>query len=160
VAALIEWFGKLNERERRLVLAAAAVALVTLCVGLFTLDRSVAHAHVRIAHKQSDLAWMRGVAPLLAQSGPPRSVPSSQRSLIVVVDASAREAGLGSSLASSEPSGQGGLRVRLDKAPFDTLIGWLARLSGEHGVRVESATIDNAGAPGLVNAGIVLSAAR
>ena len=160
MAALIEWFQKLNERERRLVALAAAMGLLVLLAALFTLDRDVAHAHARIAHKQSDLAWMRGIAPLLAAEGPARSVPSSQRSLIVVVDASAREAGLGSALASSEPSGQGGLRVRLDKAPFDTLVGWLARLSEQHGIRVESATFDNAGAPGIVNAGIVLSAAR
>ena len=68
----------------------------------------------------------------------------------------AREAGLKDALTSSEPSGAGGLRVRLDKAPFDTLVGWLARLSDRYGIRVESANIDKATEPGLVNAAFVL----
>jgi general secretion pathway protein M len=156
VPALVAWFQSLAERERRFVLLGAAAIAVALLVGLVSLDRSVARAHLRLAHKQADLAWMRSVAPQLAAAAPPAAVPVSQRSLIVVINDAAREAGLASSLASSEPSGQGGLRVRLDKAPFDTLVGWLARLSEQRGIRVDSATIDSAGAPGLVNAGIVL----
>lgn len=99
---------------------------------------------------------MRRVAPQLAAAGPAVDHPVTQDSLLVVVDRAAREAGLAKSLTSSEPSGAGGLRVRLDKAPFDTLVGWLGRLADRHGVRVESATIDNATEPGLVNAALVL----
>jgi type II secretory pathway component PulM len=87
---------------------------------------------------------------------PASAAPNSQRSLIAIVESSAREAGLGSALGPSEAGNQGGLRVRLDKAQFDIVIGWLARLADQQGIRVESATIDNAGSPGLVNAGIVL----
>ncbi len=157
---IVLWFQSLAERERRFVLAGAAAIVLTLLVGLFALDHSVSRAHARVALKQTELAWMRSVAPQLATAAPAAAVPTSQRSLIVVVNNAAREAGLGSSLASSEPSGQGGLRVRLDKAPFDVLVGWLARLSEQRGIHVISATIDSAGAPGLVNAGIVLEAAR
>jgi type II secretory pathway component PulM len=46
--------------------------------------------------------------------------------------------------------------VRLDKASFDALVGWLARLAEQNGIRVESATVDAAGAPGLVSASLVL----
>ncbi len=67
-----------------------------------------------------------------------------------------RESGLGTALTSSEPQGQGKLRVRLEKAQFDILMGWLARFSDQHGISIESATVDNAGAPGVVNAGLVL----
>ena len=104
---------------------------------------------------------MRSVAPQLAAAGP--AAPgqrASQRSLIVIVDTAAREVGLGTALSSSAPMGSDGLQVRLDKAPFDTLVGWLERLSEQQGIRVESATIDSAGAPGIVNAGIVLQASR
>jgi type II secretory pathway component PulM len=76
--------------------------------------------------------------------------------MLVVVDGAAREAGLGTALTSSEPSGAGGLQVRLEKAPFDAIIAWLARLSEQDGIRVDSATMDAAGQPGIVNAGIVL----
>ncbi len=158
MAAIAAWFQKLNERERRLVGAAAAVAVIVLLYALVSLDRGVARTQARLARKQQDLAWMQSVEPQLAAAGPAVAAPSSQRSLIVIVDNSAREVGLGTALTSSEPSPQGGLRVRLDKAPFDTLVGWLARLAQQNRVRVESATIDSAGAPGLVNAAIVLRA--
>ena len=78
--------------------------------------------------------------------------------LDVLIDSSARESGLGKSLSSSQPTGDKGLRIRLDKAPFDALVAWLARLSQQHGVRVESAEIEAAGEVGLVNAGLVLKA--
>ncbi|MGH8258091.1 MAG: type II secretion system protein GspM [Steroidobacteraceae bacterium] len=157
MARIADRLQSLNERERRLVAAGAAIAVLVLLFALVSLDRSVASAQARLAHAQQDLAWMQSVAPQLAAAGPASAAPASQRSLIVIVDASAREAGLGAALTSSEPSPQGGLRVRLDKAPFDILVGWLSRLAHQNRVHVESATIDGAGAPGLVNAAIVLS---
>ncbi|HEV7717054.1 MAG TPA: type II secretion system protein M [Steroidobacteraceae bacterium] len=148
----------LNDRERRMVTIGGVVAIVLLLVGVvFPLDHSVTLAQNRIGQKQADLQWMQGVTSELVSAGPVSAQqPVTQESLLVVVDRAAREAGLGSSLTNSEPSGAGGLRVRLEKAPFDILIGWLARLSDQNGIRVESATVDNAGAPGIVNAGIVL----
>lgn len=156
--ALAARFQALNERERRFLAGAGLLAVLVLLYGLVALDRGVARAHTRLAQKQQDLAWMQSVEPQLAAAGPAAAAPASPRSLIVVVDQSAREVGLGTALTNSEPSPQGGLRVRLDKAPFDTLVGWLARLAQQNRVRVESATIDGAGAPGLVNAAIVLRA--
>lgn len=151
------WFQSLAERERRMVLFGGIAALVLLIFGvIFPLGHSVSQANARVERKQADLAWMKGVGPQLAAAGPGATVPSTQESIIVVVDTSARDAGLGKALTSSEPSGQGGLRVRLEKAPFDIVVGWLARLSDRHGISVESATVDGAGAPGLVNVGLVL----
>ena len=46
--------------------------------------------------------------------------------------------------------------MRLQKAPFDALIPWLARLSQQNGIRVDTASIETAGSPGLVNASLVL----
>lgn len=156
MSALAAWFRALNERERRMVAIAGLIAVLVVLYGLIALDRSVTHAQTRLAQKQQDLTWMRSVAPQLAAAGPASAAPTSQRSLIVIIDQSAREVGLGSSLTSSEPSPQGGLSVRLDKASFDTLVGWLARLAQQNRIHVESATIDGAGAPGLVNAALVL----
>jgi len=160
VPALVAWFESLAERERRFVLVGVLAIGVAVVVGLVALDRSVAHAQMRLAHKQADLAWMRSVAPQLVSAAPSAAVPTTQRSLMIVIDDAAREAGLASALTSRETSGQSGLRVRLERAPFDTLVGWLARLSEQRGIRVDSATIDSAGAPGMVNAGIVLEASR
>jgi general secretion pathway protein M len=150
-------FDSLSEREQRMLVIGAVCAVLLLVFGVIVpLDRSVAREHARIAAKQADLAWMRGVAPELVAAGPATNAPTSQQSMLVVVDRAAREAGLGSALTSSEPSGAGGLQVRLEKAPFDAIVAWLARLSEQHGIRVDSATMDNSGQPGVVNAGVVL----
>jgi type II secretory pathway component PulM len=147
----------LNERERRMVIGGGIAAAVLLLIAvILPLDRNVSRTHDRVSKKQADLVWMRLVAPELAGAGPAASQPANSGSLVAVVDRTAREAGLGEALSSSEPSGAGGLRVRLDKAPFDILVGWLARLADQHAVRVESATIDSASDPGLVNAAVVL----
>lgn len=145
----------LSERERRIVLVGAAAAvLILVFMVIVPLDRSVATAHQRIARKQADLLRMRQIAPEVMGSTPPAS--ASQDSLLVIVDRSARESGLGPAVAGTEPAGQGGLNVRLEKASFDLLVAWLARLSQQNGIRVESATIDSTGAPGIVNAAVML----
>jgi general secretion pathway protein M len=157
---LIAWFKAQSPRDQRLAAGAAVILFILLIFGIFVpLDTAVSRAHARVQRKQADLAWMRSVAPQLAAAGSAITAPASQRSLIVVIDTSARESGLGSALNSSEPSGPGALRVRLDKAPFDTLVQWLARLSQQNGIHVESASIDAAGPPGMANAGIVLRTA-
>ena len=157
---LSAWFKAQSPRDQRLAVAAAVIlGVILVCAIFIPLDGSVSRAHARVQRKQSDLAWMRTVAPQLAAAGSAITAPASQRSLIVVIDTSARESGLGAALNSSEPSGPGALRVRLDKAPFDTLVQWLARLSQQNGIHVETASIDAAGPPGLVNAGIVLRTA-
>lgn len=147
----------MSERERRMGIIGAVIAVfVLIFVVLVPLDRSVSRARQRISHKQSDLAWMRSVEPTLAANGPVQSSGSNE-SLLVIVDRSARESGLASSLAGSDPSGANGLQVRMQKASFDAMVAWLSRLSQQNGVRVDGATIDNAGAPGIVNAAIVLT---
>ena len=68
----LESFAALSPRERRLVLGALGLAVLFLIFGvLVPLDRSVAHAEDRLAHKRADLTWMQGVAPELAASTPP-----------------------------------------------------------------------------------------
>jgi general secretion pathway protein M len=153
----LESFAALSERERRLVIGGGVVAALVLIFGiLIPLDRSVAHAQQRLAHKHADLFWMQSVAPELAASAPPPA--ATGESLLVIIDRSARESGLASALSGSEPGGPKSLSVRLEKAPFDALVTWLARLAQQNGVTVDSATIEKSGEPGTVNAAIVLHA--
>lgn len=144
----------LSERDRKMLLIGGAVAAVLLLYIVISLDSSVSSAHKRIAKKTADLAWMQQNGPELAAAGP---LPGTNgQSLLVIVDRSARESGLGGALAGSEPSGAGALSVRLQRASFDQLVMWLSRLSQQNGIRVDSASIENAGGPGIVNAAIVL----
>ena len=151
----LEYLSSLSERERRTLIIGAVAAVVLLVFGiLIPLDRSVAHEKERLDKKRADLSWMESVAPEVSAFAPPPTVQGE--SLLVIIDRSAREAGLGSALAGSEPGAPGSLSVRLQKASFDTLLAWLTRLAQQNGVYVDSATIEKAGGPGLVNAAIVL----
>jgi general secretion pathway protein M len=152
------WYQNLSERDRRIVLIGGIVVIVLVILGIvLPLNRSIAQARQRVTVKQGDLAFIQGVAPQLAAAGPIGSAATGE-SLIVLVDSSARESGLGKTLASSQPTGERGLRVRFERVPFDGLVAWLARLAQNHGVSVESAEIESAGEAGLVNAGLVLRA--
>lgn len=146
----------LSERDRRMLLIGGALIALLIVYIVIQLDSSVSSAHKRIKRKQEDLAWIQTATPELANA--PQMGTTNGESLLVIVDRSARESGLGTSLAGSEPSGPGGLSIRLQKASFDTLILWLARLAQQNGIRVDSASIDQAGTPGVVNAAIVLHA--
>ena len=153
------WYENLAERERRFVMIGAIATIVLLIAGMvLPLNRNLSQARQRVTTKQVDLAFIEGAAPQLASAGPAVGNAASPESLVVLVDSSARESGLGKSLSSSQPTGDRGLRVRFDRVSFDGLVAWLARLSQNHGVRVESAEIEAAGEPGLVNAGLVLKA--
>ncbi|MGC2462441.1 MAG: type II secretion system protein M [Steroidobacteraceae bacterium] len=153
-----QYLERLEPRERRMVLfgAVAAVLLVVVAT-VVPLQRSVAAVEQRVERKRDDLQWLRSMAPQLA--GLQRTAPPPLReSLVVLVDRTARESGLTKSLVGSQPSGDGGLNVRLDQTPFDTLIGWLSQLRERYGVRVDSATIDAGKGSGNVNATLVLHA--
>jgi general secretion pathway protein M len=149
-------FDTMSEREQRLMTFGGIAAVAILIFGvLIPLDSSVAKARARITQKQADLAWMKNVAPVLALNASTHTGGTGE-SLIVIVDRSARESGLDKALAGSEPSGPGGIQVRMEKASFDAIIAWVSRLSQQNGIGLDGASIDSAGAPGIVNAAIVL----
>ena len=153
------WYAKLSERDRRVVRLGGIAAVVLLLLAIvLPLGRNIAQARQRVATKQADLAFIQNAVPQLASAGPGIGMAATGESLVVLIDSSARESGLGKSLSSSQPTPDKGLRIRLDHVPFDALVAWLARLSQSHGVSVESAEIESAGEVGFVNAGLVLKA--
>jgi general secretion pathway protein M len=153
--ALIDAYTALSLRDRRLALVGAVALLgIVLFSVLIPLDRAVTHARARLEQKRQDLSWMQTVAvPALRGAPPPNP---NQEPLLVLVDRSAREAKLDTAMRGSEPGAGGSLALRLEKAPFDNLVAWLARLAQQNGVIIDSATIEKTGDTGLVNAAIVL----
>ena len=153
------WLDGLAPRERTLVYVAAAlvaVAILYLAVVL-PVTSAARHREARIAQKTSDLAWMRQVAPQVMAAAAAGNGVAGNESLVVLVDRTAREAGIGASIRDQSPAGQTGLQLRLEGAPFDALMAWLASLQQQHGVRVDAAIIGAANAPGLVNASLTLA---
>jgi len=154
-----QWLDGLAPRERNLDYVAAAliaIAIVYLAVVL-PLTSAARHREARIAQKTSDLAWMRQVAPQVMAAAAAGAGTASNESLVVLVDRTARESGIGASIRDQSPAGQTGLQLRLEGAPFDVLMAWLASLQQQYGVRVDAAMIGAANAPGLVNASLTLA---
>jgi general secretion pathway protein M len=159
--ALKAWFAGLKERERKMVLGglAALAALILFGGILMPLRASVSNARAKVESQREDLAWMQqNAAEIQAAAG--SFVASSNESPIVLIDRTGREAGLSSALRGTQPSGDSGVRVQLEAAPFDALVGWLAVLEQQHGITIESITVDRAARPGLVNASVSLTQAK
>lgn len=160
---LTDWFGGLSARERLIVLGGAVLVLLTAIyvLALEPFYSAVAARADRVERKEADLAWMRSVAPEVQALGAsvPVSAGPSDESLVVLVDRTAREAGLGTALTGQTPNGQTGIRVRMEGAAFDLVMTWLGSLQSSQAVSVESAQFDRTGTPGQVNASIVLNRA-
>jgi len=151
-------FSRLSEREQRIVGLGGVIALVLLIVAiLLPLQRSVSGGAQRIEQKRSDLAWLQSVAPQLVALRTVTPAPLRE-SLVVLVDRTARDAGLGKTLVGSQPGGNGTLTVRFEQAPFDQLVSWLSDLAERYGVHAQSADIDAAKDVGTVNATLELRA--
>jgi general secretion pathway protein M len=156
---LTAWFMSRNERERTILIAGAAViVLVLIWAALAPLYKSVSAREERVARKQADLAWLQGaqgeLMSLNVQS--PGGAAMTGESLVVLIDRTAREAGLGGSLVSQTPNGANGMNIRLDSAPFDSVVSWLGTLQQRYSVSIDTVTIDHTSKPGLVNASLVL----
>jgi general secretion pathway protein M len=159
-AKLKAWYSGLPERERRVVaIGAVALSLLILVGGiLLPLQSAVSAAQRRAETRRADLAWMRVNAPEI-QSGAGTLFKDTGEAPVVVVDRVSREAGLGSTLKGTQPSGNG-VRVQLEAAPFDTLITWLATLDQRYGFAIDAITVDRAARPGVVNANVTFAAPR
>jgi general secretion pathway protein M len=160
---LKDWFNSLQPRERAIVAGGAAlVALVALYTfALAPFYKTLHDRSERVARKESDVAYMRSVAGELQALGAnqPMSAAPTGESLVVLVDRTARECGLGTSLTGQTPNGETGIRVRLESAAFDVLMKCLGNLQQVHAISIESASFDRASRSGLVNANLVLNRA-
>ncbi len=161
-AAVREWFEKLAPRERWLVLAAAVFAIfaVVYALGIQPLYAARGRAAAELEVRRSLLNDIEQVArrfgPQDASTGP---VPANGESLVVVIDRSTRERGLGTYLKRNQPEGTNGVRLRLESVPFDDLTAWLADVQIQHSLAAVSASFDPSGEPGRVNSNLVLELA-
>jgi len=159
---LKEWFASLQARERIAVSVAAVLvaAMVIYVMGLAPFYRSVNKMEASFTERKADLAWMMSNADnvrMLAASRP-QMTPTGE-SLVVLVDRTAREAGLGDSLTNQTPTGPDGIKVNLQDATFDMLMVWLNGLHVGQGIAIQSATINRASKSGLVNVSLELTRA-
>ena len=152
------WYSGLQAREQRVVAIGGAALCVLIVLGgiLLPLESAVSNAVKTKQTRREDLAWIRINAPEIQAGG--AGVSDTGEAPVVLVDRVGREAGLGSALRGTQPSGTG-VRVQLESAPFDVLVTWLATLEERYGFAIESISVDRAAKPGVVNANITFAQA-
>lgn len=155
-----DWFLGLDPRERKLVAGGAAVLLLLLLyvmvwepvVGNYSALRE------NVAAQRQTLAWMQESAAKvqsLRRSTSGSSQGLAGRSLLAVVDQSARSDGLGSFIKRIEPDGSKGVKVWLEGVGFDPMILWLGKLTRTYQIETSIISIEPQGS-GRVNARLTL----
>jgi general secretion pathway protein M len=155
------WFDSLAARERLMVMLGAGVLALLLFYVMIWSPMFERNATLRrgIAEQQDTFDWMRESAgkiqSLRRAAGGNAATGLGGRSLLAVVDESARGSGLGDSIKRIEPDAAKGVKVWLENAGFDQIILWLGGLSRRYQVEISSITVDPLEA-GRVNARISL----
>lgn len=155
-----EWYAGLGARERRTLIGGAAVLALVLIffAGWRPLTNKVERLEQAVAGQRVQWQTMQTAAAEVQRL---RAVNRGGaglggQSLLAVVDQTARQAQLGGAMKRVEPEGQNSVRVWFEDAPFDDIARWLGNLQQQTGAQVSRLTIDRPGAPGRVNARLVI----
>ncbi len=158
---MIDYWTHLKPRERYL-LASAGIVLVLLMLYLFLLEPFMLKAESlkqSVATHQKDMLWLKQAALEVEQLRKGNSGNAASglqgRSLLLVVDQSAKRYKLADSMKRVEPDGSTRVRVWLDSATFDEVTRWMSELESKYQLKVESAVIDKTDVAGRVNARLV-----
>ena len=148
------WLDSLNPRERRLVIGGGIFLAVFLVYQITWAPfvNGVADMQDKVDKQQQDLIWMQQAADevrRLQGGGTRRAVNSG--SLLGLIEKTARQKGLGSSIRKVQPEGQNGVRVWMDKVAFDEVMGWLDDLQAQQGVTISLFSAERTAEEGRVN---------
>lgn len=155
------WWDNLQARERMFVLVAAIVVFGFLAYNLTWAPLATARDDKlqQVQNKRELLAWMQtksGEVKQLRLTNPNLLSSSRDRSLLAVVDSTAKQLGLGQSIKRIEPSGKESVNLWIEDMPFDSLMILLGQLDKRDNIRVTEASLSNQDGPGLISAKISL----
>jgi general secretion pathway protein M len=154
-AWLSEWFYGLQPRERLIVAAGAAIAVLIVFWGLVVspLRAEAARLQASVDRNQRllvDVVRIQGEQP--STSVVDRS--TRDQPLAYLVSSTVGKYGL--EPPRTRANGPSGVDVTWQNASFDAIVAWLVALHDSHGVEVETASITPARQPGFVNATLLL----
>ena len=155
-----DWFAGLEPRERLLVSGGGVVLLVLLLYLMIWAPIAGNYQALNdgVAEQKKTLAWMKRAAAelkVVQRSGSSTARGLGGRSLLSVVDQSARSGGLGPAIKRIEPDGSKGVKVWLEGVAFDPMILWLGKITRTYQIETSIITIDPQGG-GRVNARLTL----
>lgn len=155
-----DWFLGLEPRERNMVAGGAAVLLLLLLYVMIWEPIAGSYKDLRnsVQQQQETLTWMRQASAqikALQRSAGGNASGLGGRSLLAVVDQSARSGGLGNAIKRIEPDGSKGVKVWLEGAAFDPMILWLGKLTRSFRIEPTMITLEPIGG-GRVNVRMTL----
>jgi len=158
--ALKQWLNSLAPRERRIVLAGAAVLAAALAYLLVwePLQVSLSDQRDRLERQRAELAELtriRDQVEKLRQQAESRDTGSVTAPLSAANNV-AQSMGLGGALQRVEPRGENRVQVWFEGAAFADLVRWLRTMQSEHRLTVANATIERHEEPGSVTAQLTL----
>ncbi len=113
------------------------------------------HSEARADYRQQNetLAWMQANRALVGTVSAVKERPAGE-SLLSVANQGARAAGL--SFKRSEPAGDRGLNVWLEKVSFNQVVAWLGQMERDYGVVASELSASRRDEPGLVDVRLTL----
>lgn len=152
------WLANLAPRERLVLGAGAAAALVIVVLAFIwiPLARGTSARSALVEAKGELVADVQRAAALAPAADAPSPARGASRSLVVLVDETAQVGGLAESFTATRPDGRDDISVSFQNAAFDSIVRWLVELERDYGVRVESASFNEASERGLVTGQILL----
>jgi general secretion pathway protein M len=158
-----EWWSGLQASERRILILGAVALLLILPYFVFwlPLQDSVISLRKDVDEQRAVQHWMQQAAAEVKQlqrSGTGTAKPRVGRSLLALVDQTAKLGKLGAGLKRLEPEGQTSVKVWLEQVSFDDMVRWLTSLEQQYSLSVSTITIDRQDTPGRVNARMTLEA--
>ena len=157
------WWEGLSSRERLLVAGGATLTLVLLLYVIAWQPFQASHRRLRqsVAEQRVELTAMQQMAREIKQLGGSSGKPPATegRSLLTLVDQTARAAGLGTAIKRVTPQGEDRLGVQFDAVEFDKLVPWLGALERDHRIVIVNLSVDRATA-GRVNARLIVQGSR
>ena len=158
-----EQWQQLSLREKRLVVITAIVVMVSLLYFMIwqPLQDGIDTSRVRVSAQINTLQQIRAQATEAKQlrASKTRGGTRGGGSLLVIIERTAQQRNLKSSLQKVQPEGQDGVRVWVENASFDQLIDWLDLLENKNTIYVSEIYIERQKEPGRINSRILLRVA-
>ena len=148
------WWESRHPRER-LLLAVGGILVFAALIYLLTwapFSGKRASLATNVQVQRDTLDWMREASRQIGhmRSRSPQSGAGAgaNRSLLSIIDSSAKQANIRNPIKRMDPEGKDGVKLWIENADFDTLIGWLGDMQRKYNVSVARATFtgsDNSG---------------
>lgn len=139
-----EWWDERESREQLILIIAAVIggALLYFLLIWEPLYKSLDEKSAELNDVRQLASWLTEIRPEVHRSGAQKAAPSSNRSMLSVVDGAARQAKLSPKVKRMQPDGDDTVRVWIEEAPLNDVLRWIDTLHKRHGITTSNLNMD------------------